>query len=286
MIKRRLFGLLGMKLEHSLSALIFNSYFRRKNLDYRYQLFDLSSQNLHQFLKKASSSPLSGLNVTIPYKERIMAYLDEIEGKAKIIGSVNVIHNEKGKLKGFNTDYKGFMRSLKNFRPGVRSQTVVLGGGGAARSVIYALHSLGIEKITFFTRSAERIKRLKDDFSFVTGLEGQLWKENKIKEKSRKAGLIINATPVGMFPGERCSPFMIDFRMRKNVLVYDLIYNPPETRFLKEARSRGAVTENGIRMLIFQAIESFKIWAKEALDEALFLKTSEEVIHASLYNRG
>lgn len=273
-------------MDHSASPLIFNSYFKRMRLNWRYGLFPVRPDFLHEFMKKVKKSPLIGLNVTIPYKERIILYMDELNEDATRIGAVNVIHNREGRLIGFNTDSLGFRWVLCGHLSFKIKKAVVLGAGGAARSVIYSLHTEGTEEIVFFTRSKARLKKVRRDFAFITGLKGYLWEKVKIKEKAREADLIINATPVGMFPYMEETPLDIDFSIKKNHVAFDLIYNPLETRFLKEAKDKGMTTENGVRMFIYQALESLKIWWKPQVEERLFIQSSEEVLNATLLERG
>lgn len=286
MDKETLFGLIGENLEHSASPLMFNHYFQRLNLNFRYHLYPLNSESLPEFIQKVKSSPIVGLNVTIPYKEKIIPYLDSLDEEARRIDSVNVIHNDKGKLKGYNTDWVGFRRALLHNSTSLINTAVVLGAGGASRSVIYSLDKLGAAEIIFFSRSQSKLEKVLENFSCISNLKGYLWQEKTIKEKATEADLIINATPVGMFPFKDNSPLEIDFPVKKNLLVFDLIYNPLETKFLKTARKRGISTENGLRMLIFQALESYKIWQNSKVDQHFFIQSSEEVLHASLLKWG
>lgn len=282
MDKETLFGLIGENLEHSASPIMFNHYFQRLNLNCCYHLYPLNLESLPEFIEKVKSFPILGLNVTIPYKEEIIPYLDSLNEDAKKIGSVNVIHNVKGRLNGYNTDYVGFRRALLHNSPTQIKSAVVLGAGGAARSVIYSLDKLGATEIIFFSRSQSKLEKVLKNFSSISNLKGYLWQEKTIKEKARGADLIINATPVGMFPFKDNSPLEMDFPVKKSLLVFDLIYNPLETKILKTARKRGISTKNGLRMLIFQALESYKIWQNSKVDQDFFIQSSEEVLHASL----
>ncbi|MFP4081960.1 MAG: shikimate dehydrogenase family protein, partial [Candidatus Aminicenantes bacterium] len=124
-----------------------------------------------------------------------------------------------------------------------------------------------------------------DHFSFISHVQGYPWKDSRIKEKTKQADLIINATPVGMYPFEDDSPLDLDFPVKKNLIAFDLIYNPQKTKFLEEARKKGIAIENGSRMLIYQAVESYKIWKNTQINEDFFIKSSEEVLHASLFKR-
>ena len=226
MAEKVLFGLVGERLNHSLSPLIFNNYFKKLNLSHRYVLFPVDPDSLPELLRKVKASSVTGFNVTIPYKQEIIPYLDDLDQEARRIGSVNVVHNIKGKLKGYNTDYSGFIQALQNYNPQGIKTAVVLGAGGASRSIIYSLYKLGISEIIFFCRSQSKLKRILDDFSFIRNLQGYIWHLEKIKQKTERADLIVNATPVGMFPFENDSPLDLDFPLRENFIAFDFIYNP------------------------------------------------------------
>jgi shikimate dehydrogenase len=218
--------------------------------------------------------------VTIPFKEKIIPLLDYLDPEAKIIGAVNVIHNSKGRLKGYNTDYTGFLKTLAKYDFLKTGNAVVLGAGGAARGIIYGLSKMKFKNITFFSRNDEKINKILGNFHFISGLNGEQWKIEKIKEKMKNADIVVNATPVGMFPLENKSPVEVDFDLKKKSIAYDLIYNPKVTKFLKLAKNKGAVVENGLWMLIYQALESLKLWIGEDLHEEFFIKSSKEVLNA------
>jgi shikimate dehydrogenase len=285
MSEKVLFGLIGEKLEHSFSPKMFNYYFRKIKLDYTYALFPQTPESLPEFLKKVGTSSIIGLNVTIPYKEAVIPYLDDIDEAAERISSINVIHNNKGRLKGYNTDYIGFGRALVKHPHVNLKSAIVLGAGGAARAVIYALHKLEFKKIIFFSRRKDKLEKILHNFFFISNLTGYLWQPEKIKEETQKTNLIINATPVGMHPLIENSPIDINVPLKENSIAFDLIYNPEVTKFLQLAKDRGAVIENGLGMLIYQALESIKIWINQTIDEELFCKTAQEVLNASFFKR-
>ncbi len=280
MDKKISLGILGGKLGSSLSPLMFDHYFGRLNLDISYKFYPVASDMLSSFLSKTRTSDIIGLNVTIPFKEKVIPLLDYLDPEAKIIGAVNVIHKSKGKLKGYNTDYTGFLRTLEKYDFLKTGNAIVLGAGGAARSIIYGLSRMKFKNITFFSRNDEKINKILGNFHFIPCLNGDQWKIEKIKEKMKNADIVVNATPVGMFPLEKKSPVDVDFYLKKKCVAYDLIYNPKVTKFLKSAKSRGAVIENGLWMLIYQALESLKLWRVKDLDEEFFIKSSKEVLNA------
>lgn len=280
MDKKISLGILGGKLRSSLSPLMFDHYFGRLKLDISYKLYPVASDMLSFFLSKTRTSDIIGLNVTIPFKEKIIPLLDYLDPEAKIIGAVNVIHNSKGRLKGYNTDYTGFLKTLDKYDFLKTGNAVVLGAGGAARGIIYGLSRMKFKNITFFSRNDEKINKILGNFHFISGLNGEQWKIEKIKEKMKNADIVVNATPVGMFPLENKSPVEVDFALKKKGIAYDLIYNPKVTKFLKLAKNKGAVVENGLWMFIYQALESLKLWIGEDLNEEFFIKSSKEVLNA------
>jgi len=285
MDKKISLGLLGEKLDHSFSPLMFNHYFEKLNLDICYKIFPVSSEILPFLLNKTRTSDIIGLNVTIPFKENVIPFLDDLAPEVKIIGAVNVIHNSEGRLKGYNTDYIGFLRTLRKYDSLKNEQAVVLGAGGAARSIIYGFYKLKFKNITFFSKIKNEIIKILDQFHFLPNLNGERWEIEKIKEKMKDADIVVNATPVGMSPLEKESPVDNDFSLKKKCIVYDLIYNPKVTQLLKAAQIKGAVIENGLQMLIYQAVESLKIWKAEVVDEEVFIKSCKEVLNASLSKR-
>ncbi|MFC2170088.1 shikimate dehydrogenase [Acidobacteriota bacterium] len=283
MAKKVLFGLLGENLSHSFSPLMFNHYFKKYKPNIRYDLFPVTLKSLPGLLKRIRESGTIGLNVTVPYKEKIIPFLDELNHDAKKIGAVNVIRNNNGRLKGYNTDYLGFLKTLEQFNSMNINKSVILGAGGAARSVIYSFFKLAIRNIIFFARKIQKVSDTLAHFTYIPQIKGALWEPDNIKAEIKNSDIAINTTPVGMFPSEETTPIALDFPVKNQFVAYDLIYNPRTTQFLKIAQSNGAIIENGQRMLIYQALESLKIWNKrEKLDEEYFIKSSEEVLNASL----
>jgi shikimate dehydrogenase len=243
----RIFGLIGSAVSHSFSKIYFDEKFFREELrDYHYELFPLN--NIQEFEKLVEDTKgLSGLNVTLPYKEQILKYLDEIDPAAKEIGAVNVVKVQDGKLTGFNTDADAFFETIEKWLPKDKKLcALVLGTGGSSKAVQQALNKL---RVSFKTVSRERSKGdlvyddLKSDKSIL--------KENL---------LIINSTPLGMFPKTDDMPPIPYDCLGKDHYVYDLIYNPARTMFLQKAEMRGATIKNGLEMLHVQAEKSWQIW--------------------------
>lgn len=244
----KIFGLIGQTVSHSFSKAYFDEKFFRDGLrDHRYELFPLGSITEVEGLI-ANTKGLTGLNVTLPYKEKVIQYLDVIDAAAKEIGAVNVIKIEEGKLKGYNTDSAAFYETLERWLPkGTTFKALVLGSGGSSKAVQQALRKLGID-----TKVVSR-EEGKSDLSYE-----QLTKDNKKVLAERN--LIINTTPLGMHPNtETMAPFSMD-NIGKQHFVYDLIYNPARTLFLQRAEMHGATIKNGLEMLHVQAEKSWEIW--------------------------
>src|SRR5690606_9452998 len=245
----KIFGLIGKTVSHSFSKSYFDEKFFREGLrDHHYELFPLNGIDEIESLIRETKG-LSGLNVTIPYKEQVMEHLDEVDPAAKKIGAVNVIKLKDGKRKGFNTDMDAFYETLKNWLPQEKKfQALVLGTGGSSKSVREALIKL---KIPYKMVSREASK---GDYTY----EDLEKKPALIKE----ANLIINTTPLGMHPNTSSMPPIDYEQLTPGHFVYDLIYNPARTLFLQKAEMRGATAKNGLEMLHVQAEKSWDIWNK------------------------
>jgi shikimate dehydrogenase len=246
-----LYGLIGNPLTHSFSKKHFTSKFEKLKIDATYELFSLES--IKEFPALIENNPdLKGINVTIPYKQEVMTYLDEIDFAAKLIGAVNTISIKriKGKivLKGYNTDAYGFEQTLRSLvKPNTKIKALLLGAGGAARSVRHVLRKNGIP-----FRSVGR-HNLKTDQLIYGLITPSIIDQYK---------LIINTTPVGMYPAIEMAPDIPYQYIGNEHILIDLIYNPEETLFLKKGVEKGALTANGTKMFIHQAEEAWKIWQK------------------------
>lgn len=240
------FGLIGFPLGHSFSKKYFSEKFQRENIDANYELFELKKISEFSLLKQNAS--LYGLNVTIPFKEQVIEYLDELDDTAEMIGAVNVIKfirtNGELKLKGYNSDAIGFENSLTPFLKYYHNKALILGTGGASKAIDFTLRKMGIDT-TFVTRTAKAGMITYNELS-----------ESTLNENM----LIINASPVGTFPhSNECPAIPYQFLTDKHLL-FDVVYNPTETLFLKKGWERGAKGLNGENMLIGQAEAAWKIW--------------------------
>ena len=244
-----MYGLIGRKLGHSFSANFFNKKFKEENINEIYRLLPLENiEELPEILVKYPD--LKGLNVTIPYKEVVIRYLSEISEEAKQIGAVNVIkivrENNLINLKGYNSDCYGFKESLVPLLRSDIKNALILGSGGASKAVAYVLNSLGIN-ITFVSRHPK---------------ENQLSYENIDEGVLNKNLLVVNTTPLGMFPEVFDYPALPYQYLTKEHVCYDLVYNPLETEFMKRSEKYGAKVKNGLEMLKLQAIKAWEIWNK------------------------
>lgn len=239
------FGLLGRNISYSFSKGHFTEKFNNPVFEgYTYENFDI--QNINYFTELVKNNPdLKGLNVTIPYKEAVLPFLDKLSKKATKIGAVNTIKfTKKGQLKGYNTDYYGFKKSLEPLLQSHHTKALILGTGGAAKAVAFALEELGIT-YTFVSRE-NKDKTIRYDLLNATVFENHT--------------IIINTTPLGTNPNTDHYPDIPYVFFTPKHIAYDLIYNPAETVFLAKAKNQGAITKNGLEMLIFQAEKAWQIW--------------------------
>jgi len=258
----KIVGLIGYPVEHSRSPLMHNAAFESLGLDFVYLLFSVRPGYLKEAMMGLKALDIAGANVTIPYKEEVMKYLDEITGEAKFIGAVNTIHNKEGKLIGYNTDGQGFITSLlSEGRVKLESQKVFLiGAGGAGKAIAVKLVERAVERLVIIDKVEEKakalVKRLRENVP-----DCPVYASPHVgKEFAKTIGestLLINATPVGMNEGDPC---VIDPNcLHKDLLVYDVVYNR-ETPLIGEAKKRGLRVLGGIGMLIYQGAASFEIW--------------------------
>lgn len=253
--EQRTFGLIGYPLSHSFSKKYFTEKFEKEGISgCTYELFELPG--LQQLPSLIRTTPaLSGLNVTIPYKESVLPFLDALDENAEKTGAVNCIRitrDESGRpqLKGYNTDITGFRQSIKPFLDIRHERALILGTGGAAKAALHVLKEIGIDCYMVTRNKAEaRVKGVRLlDYDELNRYVMQAFK------------LIVNATPLGMFPHTEQLPALPYEYITPDHLLYDMIYNPPETGFLKQGRLQGAQTVNGLSMLQLQAEAAWKIW--------------------------
>jgi len=263
--KTKIIGVIGKNIENSLSPLIHNQIILKYSLNFCYLPFQVAETDLSKAIQGIKALNIKGVNITFPYKEKVIEFLDELEESSQKIGAVNTIVNNKGILTGYNTDVIGFKKSLQENGKFVIKQkkAVILGAGGAARGVIYALLEEGIEEICIFNRTLEKAKKIKQDFySFFP--ESSIYvfplEKERLKGEVEKAHLIVNTTSLGMPPQIDKTPLPEEKLFHPDLLVYDLIYHPAKTLFLRQAEMARAKIINGLPMLVYQGIESFYLW--------------------------
>ena len=239
-------GLLGKDISYSFSRTYFKKKFEDENINnISYENFDIENVDLFPSIIKNTKN-LKGLNVTIPYKEQVMPFLDKINKKAKAIGAVNTIRiTKKGKLIGYNTDCYGFKNTLKPYIKPHHKKALILGTGGASKAIAYSLDEMDISYQYVSRTLSEKV-----DFSYDTLTEQDI-RDNQI---------IINCTPLGTFPNVDACPDIPYAAINEHHILFDLIYNPAETRFLQEGKQKKATIINGLNMLRLQAEKSWSIW--------------------------
>lgn len=269
-LNTKILGILGHPIKHTFSPFIHNVAIELKKLDYIYLPFDVPPANLKSALKGINALGIKGLNVTVPHKESIFQLLNQVSEEASIVGCVNTIVNELGKLTGYNTDVMGVLETLNPYKDKINNSVVsVVGAGGAARAVIYTLvRHFNPKMIFIINRTEQRAESLKDYFQTKMNYNSFTVKElipPDLVGIFNDSQLIINSTSVGTFPDSDDSITPLADSFTKGQLVFDLVYNPPKTKLLQLAESKGATPINGIKMLISQAEKSFELWTGEKM---------------------
>lgn len=256
---KKIYGLIGDPVRHSLSPAMHNAAFKALGMDAEYKLFPLQEEELENFLKNAGKENIHGLNVTVPYKEKVIRFLNTLSEDARSIGAVNTVKVSDDKLEGFNTDGRGFLTHLKEegFNP-QNKRIAILGAGGACRAVAYVLAGSGAGEIALLdidkTKSENIVRMINKSFP---GCKIYAVEKNEQLDLRNK-DLLINATPAGL---KESDPVLMDEEMmHKDLFVYDLIYNPPETKLLALAKKAGAAASNSLGMLLYQGALAFEIW--------------------------
>ncbi|MFA4854579.1 MAG: shikimate dehydrogenase [Candidatus Omnitrophota bacterium] len=273
--EKKIYGLIGLPLSHSLSPLMHNAAFRALKINSEYRLFELKLEGLESFFGSLPENNIYGLNVTVPYKEKILTFLDKISDEAKIIGAVNTIRITGNILEGFNTDGEGFLKNLKEdlkFEPKAKA-VIILGAGGAGRAISVYLCKENPGSITIYdvdsNKAAKLVSHLKENFKgIIVNHAGSI-----AGMPLGEADLLVNAAPIGLKESDPC---VIDLNLLgKNILVYDLIYNPKETKLLRLAKERGIRVSNGLGMLLYQGMIAFEIWTGKAAPKEVMQKALE-----------
>jgi len=274
--------LLGYPVSHSMSAIMHNAAFKQMELDYQYELINIKPENLEETIANFRVESFGGANVTIPHKVEVMKYLDEVDEEAKRIGAVNTIVTKGDRLKGYNTDGKGAIRTITEaYGPLDGADVVMLGAGGAARAIGYHL-SKSAGRLRILNRNSERAKQLANYLKSLPECKASIsalpLNDLNLEFCIKDANIIVNATPIGMTPNIKVSPVDIKL-LHSKLLVFDAVYNPPITKLLREAESIGAQILPGLRMLVYQGSEAFRMWTGLTPPEELMLQEIEEELH-------
>jgi shikimate dehydrogenase len=276
--KTKLLGIIGDPIEHSLSPVMQNAAIAHLNLDYIYLPFPVKNVDLARALEAFDAFSLRGFNVTIPHKQAIIPLLTEVSSIAEMVGAVNTVWRTEGGWSGTNTDVPGFIAPLQPLNCNWDEMTpVILGAGGAARAVVVGCEQLGCREIHLVGRNAAKLAQFKQswiDSSLAGKIQLHPWEE--LPQLISNTGLLINTTPMGMYPQGGESPVGATEmeKLPQNAIVYDLIYTPNPTQFLKLASSQGVVAIDGLEMLVQQGAAALEIWVKE--------KPSIEIMRQSL----
>ena len=279
--KTKIVGLFGYPVEHSMSPGMHNAGLVKLNLDYVYVAFNVLPDKLGEAVKSIRPLNIRGMNVTIPHKENVMRFLDRIDPVAEQIGAVNAIVNNNGVLTGYNTDGWGFIKSLQNKHINISGkQALLLGAGGAGKAISINLVKSGIRKLYIKDIDKSRVRKLVDGIKKVNKKAGIVQYIDKIDGSIiQTTDLLINATPVGMKPGDNPVIPAALLGINKKLVVYDIVYNR-ETELAKESIKRGLVTLNGSEMLLYQGVVAFELWTGEKAPVSVMRKALQKQIKA------
>ncbi|MED3790204.1 shikimate dehydrogenase [Peribacillus frigoritolerans] len=256
---KKIYGVMGDPIAHSMSPDIHNDAFEKENIEAVYHHFHVTKEGLNDAVKGMKALGIEGFNITIPHKTSIIPFLDEVDELALAIGAVNTVVNKNGRFIGYNTDGKGFFKSLCDEISGdiKAKKTLVIGAGGAARAIYFTLVKEGVKQVDIANRTKERAAQLVSDCPYDKVSKALSIIE--AEESLSQYDLIIQTTSSGMSPELDHSPLKVD-QLKTGAIVSDIIYNPLQTKLLREAGEKGAETQNGLGMFINQAALAFEIW--------------------------
>ncbi|MEY8191201.1 MULTISPECIES: shikimate dehydrogenase [Bacillales] len=256
---KKIYGVMGDPIAHSMSPDIHNDAFEKENIEAVYHHFHVTKEGLNDAVKGMKALGIEGFNITIPHKTSIIPFLDEVDELALAIGAVNTVVNKNGRFIGYNTDGKGFFKSLcDEISSDIKAKkTLVIGAGGAARAIYFTLVKEGVKQVDIANRTKERAAQLVSDCPYDKVSKALSIIE--AEESLSQYDLIIQTTSSGMSPELDHSPLKVD-QLKTGAIVSDIIYNPLQTKLLREAGEKGAETQNGLGMFINQAALAFEIW--------------------------
>ncbi|WP_027407874.1 shikimate dehydrogenase [Anoxybacteroides tepidamans] len=254
-----IYGVLGCPVHHSLSPVMHNDAFRELGIAGHYYAFHVEKEHLRDAIKGLKALGIAGVNVTIPHKTAVIPLLDEIDNMARQIGAVNTIVNENGRLIGYNTDGPGFVRALcEETKTDIKGKRVLLvGAGGAARGIYFALASAQASRIDVCNRTKSNAEQLIEQSA--VSIASAAYSLQEAEERLAEYEIVINTTSVGLYPNVDATPLSLE-NLRVNTIVSDIIYNPLETKWLREAKEKGAVVQNGVGMFVYQGALAFEKW--------------------------
>ncbi|WP_404346980.1 shikimate dehydrogenase [Sutcliffiella horikoshii] len=270
---KSLYGVIGSPIAHSMSPLIHNDAFLQNGMDAHYHAFHVEPDQLETAVAGMRALGVTGFNVTIPHKEAIIPLLDSVEDAALQIGAVNTVVNKDGKLIGYNTDGRGFVEALKEVVELKGKQVLIIGAGGAARAIFYTLALEEGIQLDICNRTVSKSEDLIKEFS-LERIARSITVDQAAKE-IQNYDVVVQTTSVGMFPQINDTPLPL-VSVKNNAVFSDIIYNPIETKLLREAKALGAVTQNGVHMFAYQAALAFKIWTGKFPDTDRMKKIVEE----------
>ncbi|MGF7118105.1 shikimate dehydrogenase [Methanobacterium oryzae] len=260
--KTNVVGVIGDPVEHSMSPLMHNAAFKYLNLDYIYVPFKVGSNELKSAIDGAKALNIKGLNVTIPHKTEVIKYLDSLDKSAELIGAVNTVKFNDNHTTGHNTDGIGAVKAIEEISSVKNKKIIILGAGGASRAVSFQILIDGAKELVIANRTPENALELQNDLTEKLNADVKCVDlEEGLQNELLDADILINTTPIGMYPNVNQEPLLKAGMMHENLIVNDLVYNPLKTGLLKEAEKAGAKTISGIKMLIYQGMESFRIWS-------------------------
>jgi len=285
----KLLGVIGHPVEHSLSPLMHNAALAKLGLDYTYLPFPIEPQNLKQALDGFAAIGVVGFNATIPHKQAIIPLLSKIEPIARAVGAVNTVVRQDNRWIGTNTDVEGFIAPLQSLdRDWSQVNALVLGNGGAARAVVAGCTQLGCNSVRLVGRNLQKLEEFLDSWQDTplsplgNKVNLQIHQWDSLPEIIKEANLLINTTPIGMYPQIENSPLDADLfaHLPKDVIVYDLIYTPSPTKFLQYAQQADKTTIDGLEMLVQQGAAALKMWLqRETVPVEVMRKTLQQKLY-------
>jgi shikimate dehydrogenase len=278
-------AIIGDPIEHSLSPMMHNAAFKELKLNLVYVAFTVTRNELKEAISSARILGFRGLNVTMPHKNAVMKYLDEMDSMAKCIGAVNTVLNDGGRLVGFNTDGIGAMRALKENGVSLGGKKLLLLGAGGAGKAIAFQAAQEVEELVVLNRTSEKAEKVTEILrkKFGKKMKGRAFSSEFLREEMKDTDILVNATSVGMHPAVNRSP-VPQTLLRPNLCVMDIIYSPLETKLLMDAKAVGATVVSGLEMLIYQGAASFEIWTNksapiEVMNKAVLNKLKEQGVY-------